>query len=120
MVYKRIVILCKGDPVSAGDALCDIQTDKAVMSFDVEEEGILAKILVVFNFWYLWVYWQIAYDLIFKMICKWRIYTFAVLSQAVVYSWAKSNRVYYFWYMIWYYLTPLHLRLLHPLKFAQT
>lgn len=50
MVYKIFVILCKGDPVSAGDALCDIQTDKAVMSFDVEEEGILAKILVVFNF----------------------------------------------------------------------
>ncbi|XP_022323408.2 pyruvate dehydrogenase protein X component, mitochondrial-like [Crassostrea virginica] len=35
----------EGDPVSAGDALCDIQTDKAVMSFDIEEEGILAKIL---------------------------------------------------------------------------
>ena len=50
IVYKIFVILCKGDPVSAGDALCDIQTDKAVMSFDVEEEGILAKILVVFNF----------------------------------------------------------------------
>lgn len=36
----------EGDPVSPGDVLCEIQTDKAVMSFEVEEEGILAKILV--------------------------------------------------------------------------
>lgn len=35
-----------GDKVSPGDVLCDIQTDKAVMSFETEEEGILAKILV--------------------------------------------------------------------------
>lgn len=27
--------------------LCDIQTDKAVITFDIEEEGILAKILVL-------------------------------------------------------------------------
>lgn len=38
-----------GDKVSAGDVLCDIQTDKAVMSFETEEEGTLAKILVYFN-----------------------------------------------------------------------
>lgn len=37
-----------GDKVSPGDVLCDIQTDKAVMSFETEEEGILAKILVYF------------------------------------------------------------------------
>ncbi|XP_034245263.1 pyruvate dehydrogenase protein X component, mitochondrial-like [Thrips palmi] len=36
----------EGDAVSPGDVLCEIQTDKAVMSFEVEEEGILAKILV--------------------------------------------------------------------------
>lgn len=36
----------EGDPIVAGDVLCDIQTDKAVMSMETEEEGILAKILV--------------------------------------------------------------------------
>lgn len=37
----------EGDPVAPGDVLCEIQTDKAVMSFETEEEGILAKILVI-------------------------------------------------------------------------
>ena len=36
----------EGDSVSAGDQLCEIQTDKAVMSFDMEDEGVIAKILV--------------------------------------------------------------------------
>lgn len=36
----------EGDKVAPGDVLCEIQTDKAVMSFEVEEEGVLAKILV--------------------------------------------------------------------------
>lgn len=36
----------EGDKISAGDVLCEIQTDKAVMSFETEEEGVLAKILV--------------------------------------------------------------------------
>lgn len=36
----------EGDTVAPGDVLCEIQTDKAVMSFETEEEGILAKILV--------------------------------------------------------------------------
>ncbi|XP_023719887.2 pyruvate dehydrogenase protein X component, mitochondrial isoform X3 [Cryptotermes secundus] len=36
----------EGDPIAPGDVLCDIQTDKAVVSFETEEEGILAKILV--------------------------------------------------------------------------
>ncbi|KAF4520780.1 hypothetical protein B566_EDAN011432 [Ephemera danica] len=36
----------EGDTVQPGDVLCDIQTDKAVVSFEIEEEGILAKILV--------------------------------------------------------------------------
>jgi len=35
-----------GDVLAAGDVLCDIQTDKAVLGFEVDEEGILAKILV--------------------------------------------------------------------------
>ena len=33
--------------MNPGDLLCDIQTDKAVVSMDTEEEGILAKILVI-------------------------------------------------------------------------
>ena len=36
----------EGDSIQPGDILCDIQTDKAVVSFELEEEGILAKILV--------------------------------------------------------------------------
>ncbi|XP_075234196.1 uncharacterized protein LOC142332015 [Lycorma delicatula] len=36
----------EGDKINPGDALCEIQTDKAIMTFEVEEEGILAKILV--------------------------------------------------------------------------
>lgn len=36
----------EGDSVNPGDVLCEIQTDKAVMAFETEEEGILAKILV--------------------------------------------------------------------------
>lgn len=31
-----------------GDILCEIQTDKAVLGFEIEEEGTLAKILVMF------------------------------------------------------------------------
>lgn len=44
-----------GDKVSPGDVLCDIQTDKAVMSFETEEEGTLAKILVYLYLKYLCV-----------------------------------------------------------------
>ncbi|XP_029637034.1 pyruvate dehydrogenase protein X component, mitochondrial isoform X1 [Octopus sinensis] len=39
--YKK-----EGDPIAPGDVLCDIQTDKAVVSMDTEEEGILAKIIL--------------------------------------------------------------------------
>lgn len=35
-----------GDPIIPGDVLCDIQTDKSTIGLEVEEEGILAKILV--------------------------------------------------------------------------
>ena len=38
----------EGDTISPGDVLCEIQTDKAVMAFETEEEGILAKIYVNF------------------------------------------------------------------------
>jgi pyruvate dehydrogenase E2 component (dihydrolipoamide acetyltransferase) len=35
-----------GDPVQPGDLLCEIETDKAQMDFEVQEEGFLAKILM--------------------------------------------------------------------------
>lgn len=36
----------EGDKISPGDAIADIQTDKAVMAMEIEDEVILAKILV--------------------------------------------------------------------------
>lgn len=36
----------EGELVSAGDVLCEIETDKATISMDSDEEGILAKIIV--------------------------------------------------------------------------
>ncbi|CAH8618066.1 unnamed protein product [Heterobilharzia americana] len=36
----------EGDEVLAGDVLCEVQTDKAVMSLESDEDGVLAKILV--------------------------------------------------------------------------
>ncbi|XP_051885577.1 pyruvate dehydrogenase protein X component, mitochondrial [Pristis pectinata] len=36
----------EGEAVHAGDALCEIETDKAVITFDSSEDGILAKIMV--------------------------------------------------------------------------
>ena len=38
-----------GEEINPGDALCEIQTDKATMTLDIEDEGILAKILVNFH-----------------------------------------------------------------------
>lgn len=38
--------LILGDALAPGDDLCDIQTDKAVVTLDTDEEGILAKIVV--------------------------------------------------------------------------
>lgn len=35
-----------GDALEAGDVLCEIETDKAQMDFEVQEEGFLAKILI--------------------------------------------------------------------------
>ncbi len=36
----------EGDLVKVGDIICEIQTDKATMGFESQEEGYLAKILV--------------------------------------------------------------------------
>lgn len=35
-----------GDAISAGDVLVEIETDKAQMDFEFQEDGVLAKILV--------------------------------------------------------------------------
>uniref|UniRef100_A0A2P2HWX3 Dihydrolipoamide acetyltransferase component of pyruvate dehydrogenase complex n=1 Tax=Hirondellea gigas TaxID=1518452 RepID=A0A2P2HWX3_9CRUS len=35
----------EGDTIVPGDVLCEIETDKAVVAFDTDEEGVLAKIL---------------------------------------------------------------------------
>jgi pyruvate/2-oxoglutarate dehydrogenase complex dihydrolipoamide acyltransferase (E2) component len=37
----------EGDSITAGDSLFEVQTDKAVVTFDTEEDGILAKIFVI-------------------------------------------------------------------------
>jgi pyruvate dehydrogenase complex dihydrolipoamide acetyltransferase long form len=39
----------EGEAISAGDVLCEIQTDKAVMSLESDDDGILAKILMPEN-----------------------------------------------------------------------
>ena len=36
----------EGEQIAAGDVLCDIQTDKAVVSMEADEDGIVAKILM--------------------------------------------------------------------------
>jgi len=36
----------EGESMEAGDVVCDIQTDKAVVSMEVDEEGVLAKIFM--------------------------------------------------------------------------
>lgn len=40
----------EGDPIAPGDALADIQTDKAVVTMEFDDESILAKIIVGFDF----------------------------------------------------------------------
>ena len=39
--YKK-----EGEKVEAGDLLCDIQTDKAVVSMEADDDGVLAKIMM--------------------------------------------------------------------------
>ena len=38
-----------GDAIAAGDALCEIETDKATLTLDADDDGILAKILVMLS-----------------------------------------------------------------------
>lgn len=48
MTEGTIVKWCKneGDTISAGDVICEIQTDKAVVSMEWDDDAILAKIMV--------------------------------------------------------------------------
>lgn len=42
-----------GDPITAGDVLCEVETDKATVGFEMQDEGFLAQILVpagIFNY----------------------------------------------------------------------
>lgn len=36
----------EGDKIAPGDLLCEVQTDKAVMAYEFDDEGVLARILV--------------------------------------------------------------------------
>ena len=39
-------ITVAGEAVAAGDALCEIETDKAVVTMESNDDGVMAKILV--------------------------------------------------------------------------
>jgi len=43
MTFHVILI---GDNVEIGDAMCEVETDKAVVTMEASEDGTLAKILV--------------------------------------------------------------------------
>ena len=43
---KTFEFLNIGEEFNPGDALCEIQTDKATLTLDIDDEGVLAKILV--------------------------------------------------------------------------
>lgn len=36
----------EGDKINPGDAIADIQTDKAIVTLEFDDEGVLAKIIV--------------------------------------------------------------------------
>ena len=35
-----------GDKIGTGEVLCEIETDKATVGFEIQDEGYLAKVLV--------------------------------------------------------------------------
>lgn len=39
-------LLKEGDEFQAGSAICEVETDKAVVTYEATEEGYIAKILV--------------------------------------------------------------------------
>ena len=42
----NIITIQSGELIEAGEIICDIETDKAVVSFETDDDIILAKILV--------------------------------------------------------------------------
>lgn len=46
MFIPLFLLLFAGEAVAAGDALCEIETDKAVVTLESNEDGVMAKILV--------------------------------------------------------------------------
>ena len=45
LLKNQLSILQEGEKISAGDVLCEIQTDKAVVSMEIDDDAVLAKIL---------------------------------------------------------------------------
>ena len=44
----------EGEAISPGDAIADIQTDKAVMTLEFDDESVLAKIVVsIYHFYFI-------------------------------------------------------------------
>uniref|UniRef100_H2ZN33 Dihydrolipoamide acetyltransferase component of pyruvate dehydrogenase complex n=1 Tax=Ciona savignyi TaxID=51511 RepID=H2ZN33_CIOSA len=43
-------LIAEGDSVEIGDAMCEVETDKAVVTMEANEDGKLAKILVIHKF----------------------------------------------------------------------
>ncbi len=44
--FTELVLILLGDSFSAGDVLLEIETDKAQMDVEAQDDGVLAKILV--------------------------------------------------------------------------
>ena len=42
----NVILQLTGDNIEIGDAICEVETDKAVVTMDADDEGRLAKILV--------------------------------------------------------------------------
>ena len=41
-----MLLFIPGEAIAAGDALCEIETDKATMTLDADDDGVMAKIFV--------------------------------------------------------------------------
>lgn len=48
-MHKAYETACKGDSFSTGDVLLEIETDKAQMDVEAQDDGIVAKITVLPN-----------------------------------------------------------------------
>lgn len=51
--------------MAAGDALCEIETDKAVVTMESNDDGVLAKILVRNTTVYYWDYFTFRHTVLF-------------------------------------------------------